>query len=102
MYPLMFITNLGPAAFIMSILPSSLLYMEFFIMFRFPWLHHLQVASVILSLVMHYILYVTMVKIFLDRVYVQAEVQSVFSDGALSLHTRSLKYGKVKCFFFSV
>ena len=25
----------------------------------------------------------------------QAEVQSVFSDGALSLHTRSLKYGKV-------
>ena len=25
----------------------------------------------------------------------QAEVQNVFSDGALSLHTRSLKYGKV-------
>uniref|UniRef100_A0A8C8D816 Ribosomal RNA-processing protein 4 n=1 Tax=Oncorhynchus tshawytscha TaxID=74940 RepID=A0A8C8D816_ONCTS len=28
-------------------------------------------------------------------IYVQAEVQSVFSDGALSLHTRSLKYGKL-------
>lgn len=26
---------------------------------------------------------------------VSAEVQSVFSDGSLSLHTRSLKYGKV-------
>lgn len=25
----------------------------------------------------------------------QAEVQAVFSDGAVSLHTRSLKYGKV-------
>ena len=25
----------------------------------------------------------------------QAEVQNVFSDGSLSLHTRSLKYGKV-------
>ena len=24
-----------------------------------------------------------------------AEVQSVFADGSLSLHTRSLKYGKV-------
>lgn len=30
---------------------------------------------------------------FLD--FFKAEVQSVFSDGALSLHTRSLKYGKV-------
>lgn len=27
--------------------------------------------------------------------YNQAEVQSVFADGSLSLHTRSLKYGKV-------
>ena len=27
--------------------------------------------------------------------YIQAEVQQVFSDGSLSLHTRSLKYGKV-------
>ena len=27
--------------------------------------------------------------------YIQAEVQSLFADGALSLHTRSLKYGKV-------
>jgi exosome complex component RRP4 len=26
---------------------------------------------------------------------ISAEVQSVFSDGALSLHTRSLKYGKL-------
>ena len=26
----------------------------------------------------------------------QAEVQQVFSDGSLSLHTRSLKYGKVR------
>lgn len=26
---------------------------------------------------------------------ISAEVQSVFSDGQLSLHTRSLKYGKV-------
>lgn len=25
----------------------------------------------------------------------QAEVQSIYSDGSLSLHTRSLKYGKV-------
>lgn len=24
-------------------------------------------------------------------------MQSVFSDGAVSLHTRSLKYGKVSC-----
>src|ERR1700685_3948785 len=34
-----------------------------------------------------------------------AEVQSFFSDGAMSLHTRSLKYGKVsaitKCTCFS-
>ena len=28
-------------------------------------------------------------------VFFQAEVQSTYSDGALSLHTRSLKYGKV-------
>lgn len=28
---------------------------------------------------------------------ISAEVQSVFTDGTLSLHTRSLKYGKVKC-----
>lgn len=27
---------------------------------------------------------------------ISAEVQSVFTDGTLSLHTRSLKYGKVK------
>ena len=27
---------------------------------------------------------------------VSAEVQAFFQDGALSLHTRSLKYGKVK------
>lgn len=27
--------------------------------------------------------------------WTQAEVQNIFSDGALSLHTRSLKYGKV-------
>ena len=27
--------------------------------------------------------------------FLQAEVQQVFSDGSLSLHTRSLKYGKV-------
>ena len=26
----------------------------------------------------------------------QAEVQQVYSDGSLSLHTRSLKYGKVR------
>ena len=31
--------------------------------------------------------------VFLD--YYQAEVQSAYSDGSLSLHTRSLKYGKV-------
>jgi exosome complex RNA-binding protein Rrp4 len=35
-----------------------------------------------------------------------AEVQSFFSDGAMSLHTRSLKYGKVsaitKCTCFSL
>lgn len=28
-----------------------------------------------------------------------AEVQAFFSDGAISLHTRSLKYGKVSCSF---
>jgi len=33
--------------------------------------------------------------IFFDK-YKQAEVQSIFADGALSLHTRSLKYGKVR------
>lgn len=26
---------------------------------------------------------------------ISAEVQNIFSDGSLSLHTRSLKYGKV-------
>ena len=26
---------------------------------------------------------------------VSAEVQNIFNDGALSLHTRSMKYGKV-------
>ena len=26
-----------------------------------------------------------------------AEVQAFFADGAMSLHTRSLKYGKVHC-----
>lgn len=36
---------------------------------------------------------------------VSAEVQNIFNDGALSLHTRSMKYGKVssslhKFFFF--
>lgn len=29
---------------------------------------------------------------------ISAEVMNVFQDGALSLHTRSLKYGKVKVF----
>lgn len=38
---------------------------------------------------------------------ISAEVQSVFTDGTLSLHTRSLKYGKVGlkeqvCFRFSI
>jgi exosome complex RNA-binding protein Rrp4 len=28
-----------------------------------------------------------------------AEVQAFFSDGAMSLHTRSLKYGKVGSYF---
>ena len=27
-----------------------------------------------------------------------AEVQAFFADGAMSLHTRSLKYGKVRCY----
>lgn len=30
-----------------------------------------------------------------DRGDLQAEVQQFFGDGALSMHTRSLKYGKV-------
>lgn len=30
---------------------------------------------------------------------ISAEVQNVFSDGSLSLHTRSLKYGKVIRFY---
>lgn len=30
---------------------------------------------------------------------ISAEVQAVFSDGAVSLHTRSLKYGKVRVFW---
>lgn len=29
---------------------------------------------------------------------VSAEVQNIFNDGALSLHTRSMKYGKVRIF----
>lgn len=29
---------------------------------------------------------------------VSAEVQNIFNDGALSLHTRSMKYGKVYLF----
>jgi exosome complex RNA-binding protein Rrp4 len=29
-----------------------------------------------------------------------AEVQAFFSDGAMSLHTRSLKYGKVLCILY--
>ena len=32
----------------------------------------------------------------------QAEVQSVYADGALLLHTRSLKYGKVSCCNYTV
>ena len=28
-----------------------------------------------------------------------AEVQAFFQDGAMSLHTRSLKYGKVRIFY---
>lgn len=28
---------------------------------------------------------------------ISAEVQSIFDDGSVSLHTRSLKYGKVSC-----
>ena len=28
-----------------------------------------------------------------------AEVQAFFQDGAMSLHTRSLKYGKVRLFY---
>jgi len=31
----------------------------------------------------------------------KAEVQTVFADGVLSLHTRSLKYGKVTYVFFT-
>lgn len=34
-------------------------------------------------------------KVFVPSSPGQAEVQAVFSDGAVSLHTRSLKYGKV-------
>ena len=34
--------------------------------------------------------------------YDQAEVQSVFADGSLSLHTRSLKYGKVRVKFWFI
>jgi len=30
-----------------------------------------------------------------------AEVQAFFSDGAMSLHTRSLKYGKVPTIYLS-
>lgn len=37
-------------------------------------------------------------RLFLDQPG-QAEVQAVFSDGAVSLHTRSLKYGKVSWTF---
>lgn len=29
---------------------------------------------------------------------VSAEVQNIFNDGALSLHTRSMKYGKVRIY----
>ncbi|KAG7499649.1 exosome complex component RRP4 [Solea senegalensis] len=36
----------------------------------------------------------TMRQYLLEGDLISAEVQSVFSDGALSLHTRSLKYGK--------
>lgn len=31
---------------------------------------------------------------------ISAEVQSVYSDGSLSLHTRSLRYGKVNSSIF--
>lgn len=30
---------------------------------------------------------------------ISAEVQDIFQDGSLSLHTRSLKYGKVRYYF---
>lgn len=33
---------------------------------------------------------------------ISAEVQNVFQDGSLSLHTRSLKYGKVILFDYLV
>lgn len=32
---------------------------------------------------------------------ISAEVHSIFADGSLSLHMRSLKYGKVNCFNIS-
>lgn len=38
----------------------------------------------------------------MHTVLLQAEVQQVYSDGSLSLHTRSLKYGKVKIVVTSV
>ena len=36
-----------------------------------------------------------MVTVDMVRLSSQAEVQQVYGDGTLSLHTRSLKYGKV-------
>lgn len=49
--------------------------------------------SVIVNTMLHVLIYSFYISIFLYMN--QAEVQSVFTDGSLSLHTRSLKYGKV-------
>lgn len=38
----------------------------------------------------------TMRKYMIEGDLVSAEVQNIFSDGGLSLHTRSFKYGKVR------
>lgn len=48
----------------------------------------------------------TMRKYLQEGDLISAEVQDIFQDGSLSLHTRSLKYGKVlnrnlRCFFFN-
>ena len=33
---------------------------------------------------------------------ISAEIQSVYNDGSLALHTRSVKYGKVRNFTTSI
>lgn len=41
-------------------------------------------------------------KYLIEGDLISAEVQSIYADGSLSLHTRSFTYGKVSLFFCTI